>query len=174
MESRFFSSFCLIVAMAFGTSCSREESVSNEPIELERRELVSEGDFLVILDYPWKKYGFDFGVPEGWGPHGVSSEKGRAQIEEDFAALGEAGVEVVRWHLLGDCRASPEFSEEGMVTGFDGGFFPDIDLALKIAKENDIKLIFVILERLFAGDANVSGNVQMAGRASLVSDAEVR
>lgn len=128
--------------------------------------------YLLGVNYPWLNYG-DFG-DNAWGHNGVSSEAGAAQVEADFADLQSKGVHVVRWFILVDGRAAPEFDQDGMVTGFDERFFADFDKMLEIADQYDIYLIPVLFDYLLAEVATDENGVQKGGRAKLITDAAIR
>ncbi|HBL16571.1 MAG TPA: hypothetical protein DD417_07400 [Elusimicrobia bacterium] len=125
--------------------------------------------FRVGVNYPWHHYGWDFGET-AWGHQGVSAPESRAAIAADLAFLKSKGVASIRWFLLGDGRAAPEFDAQGRVTGFDAKFYADVDAALELAQQNGISVIFVLLDfHLFDPRSDVNG-VQLGGRASLVND----
>jgi len=125
--------------------------------------------FLTGLNYPWLNYGTDFGE-SAWGHMGVSVPDRRAMVAADFADMHNKGVKVVRWFVLADCQASPEFDGQGMVTGFDRYFYPDLDAALQIAQANDIKLIPVLFNFSMSDPASNTNGVQVGGHANLIKD----
>ncbi len=129
--------------------------------------------FLLGVNYPWFNYGHDFGTT-AWGHDGVSSASSSEQVDADFAYLQSQGVRVVRWFLLGDCRAAPEFDGNGLVTGYDDYFYADLDAAVRIARQHDICLILVLLDFLVADGEQIVGGVQLGGRAEIITDADIR
>src|SRR5437762_12433090 len=64
--------------------------------------------FLAGVNYPWHKCGHDFGSTR-WGHEGVSSRKSYPEVEADFAYFEKHQVQVIRWFVFSDGRASPEF-----------------------------------------------------------------
>ncbi|MBI5209818.1 MAG: cellulase family glycosylhydrolase [Elusimicrobia bacterium] len=128
--------------------------------------------FVAGVNYPWLNYGWDFGR-NAWGHRGMSAPESRAKVSADFAFLKSKGVKVVRVFLLCDGRASPEFDERGRVTGFDDMFYPDVDALLAVARENDLRLVLVILNFELLNKAAWSGGVQLGGRAAVVADPAV-
>lgn len=125
--------------------------------------------FSVGLNYPWNNYGWDFGEA-AWGYRGVSSPEARASIEKDFAAMRAAGAGAVRWFVMCDGRAAPEFDARGLVTGFDQYFYRDFDAALEIAGRAGVKLVPVLFDFHLLDEARFENGVQLGGRASLLTD----
>ncbi|MDF1824739.1 MAG: hypothetical protein P1U68_08865 [Verrucomicrobiales bacterium] len=170
--------FSLLAGLLFPillNSCADPGEMPDESqAPTETDQFWSGGSFLSGVNYAWMNYGFDFGLPDGWGHHGVSNHQFRSLIQRDFAELQSKGVRVVRWYLLGDCRAAPDFSMDGLVSGLDRYFFKDVDAAIEIARAHEISLIFVILDQTAAKDAEMAGKVQLGGRAGLVNDHETK
>ena len=134
--------------------------------------------YLLGINYPWLNYGHDFGVaswPTGsWSHDGVSQFNSKQQVDEHFAYLRSQGVHVVRWFVLTDGRASPEFNSEGAVTGFDSYFFNDLDTALSLACKHDLRLILVLLDYLWLDDGQIVNGVQLGGHSDIIIDATKR
>jgi hypothetical protein len=128
-------------------------------------------NFISGLNYPWNNCGWDFGA--AWGHAGVSSAASRSKISGDFAYMHSKGVKVVRWFMMGDGRADPKFDSNGMVTGFDDYFYPDVDAALSIAQANGIKLIFVLFDFNMLANAQTVNGVQLGGHAGIVANQSV-
>src|SRR5690242_12262680 len=65
---------------------------------------MSTGRMQVGINYAWKNYAWDFGLPphsdsgNNWGPRAAW----RATIEQELASFAEMGLFCVRWFLLGD------------------------------------------------------------------------
>lgn len=129
--------------------------------------------YLLGLNYPWVGYGHDFGTT-AWGHDGVSSVASTAEVEADFADMKSLGVRVVRWFLFCDGRASPEFDETGLVTGFDDYFYADFNKALEIAQKNDIYLLPVLWDFHLADSPEDINGVQQGGRAGLITDSAIQ
>lgn len=127
--------------------------------------------FTVGVNYPWHRYGIDFGET-AWGAHGVDHSYSR--VEDDLRALSGAGVEAVRWFLFADGRAAPDFSADGTPTGLSESFYRDLDAALSIADDADIQILFVLLDYCWGLPAESSDGVQMFGRGEVLSDARQR
>lgn len=111
------------------------------------------------INYPWYNYGHDFGVVTNEAHDGVSNEASQAVVEADFADMAQHGVQVVRWFILPDGRASPDFDAEGRVTGFDDYFYEDLDAALAIAEAHNIKLIAVLFDFYWFDSSKGAQNV---------------
>jgi hypothetical protein len=101
-------------------------------------------------NYPWSAdgntvfYGMDFGA-NVWGTHvGVSTR--REQITRDFFHIATLGFTVVRWFVFCDGRSGIEYDDRGLPAGPDRHLFTDIDAALTIAREFDVRLVLVLLD----------------------------
>lgn len=113
--------------------------------------------FLHGVNYPWSTdgstiyYGLDFGA-NVWGSHlGVSTRRG--DIQRDFATMAGLGFTVARWFLFGDGRAGIVYGDDGLPAGTDPHFFVDLDAALEIARDVEMRIDFVLLDHrwMFTG-----------------------
>ncbi len=130
-------------------------------------------EFMVGVNYPWNKYGSDFGQSV-WGHHGVSTPDGYAKVESDFAHLEVLGIKSVRWFLLCDGRSGLILDGNNKVIGLDEKVFQDLDAALEIARRHRIKIIFVIVDfSVFNSRHRLAGNTVSLG-ASLAENPEHR
>jgi hypothetical protein len=112
-------------------------------------------------NYPWSTdgtsiyYGMDFGA-NVWGSHaGVSTR--RLAVAADFAKMAALGFTVVRWFVFADGRSGIEYNDSGLPAGLDSHLFTDLDTALGIAREVDIRLVLVLLDHrwMFEGIPDV-------------------
>jgi hypothetical protein len=164
---------CGVLFLSLGSvvGCSQN---APQPTRTRRFPAWESGDsFLLGVNYPWLNYGHDFGTT-AWGHDGVSAEASKKQIDEDFARLKKHGARAVRWFVFGDGRASPEFSPDGYVTGFDQHFYADLEAALAIAQKHDVYLILVLLDFHLADEAKQVNGVQTGGRSEMITDAKKR
>lgn len=129
--------------------------------------------YLLGVNYPWSHYGFDFGV-NAWGPAGVAQPSEYATVDADFSYLASRGVHVVRWFVMADGRAAPEFAADGSVTGFDDYFYPDMDAALTLAEKYDLYLIPVLLDFYWCDDPSTVNGVVMGGHSDIITDQNKR
>jgi hypothetical protein len=113
--------------------------------------------YLHGCNYPWSTdgrtifYGLDFGA-NVWGSHlGVSTR--RAEVARDFETMAALGFTVARWFLFCDGRAGIVYDDTGMPLGPDPYLFADLDAAIEIAHDADIRLDFVLLDHhwMFSG-----------------------
>lgn len=113
--------------------------------------------FLHGCNYPWSTdgdtifYGLDFGA-NVWGSHlGVSTR--RDAIARDFAQMAALGFTVTRWFVFCDGRSGIVYDDRGFPLGLDRHFFPDMDAALEIARDTEVRIDFVLLDHrwMFAG-----------------------
>lgn len=166
--------FPAVVCTVFLPSLVSCKDTTPTPAPTNRIKLWDDGYwYLLGVNYPWLNYGHDFGTT-AWGHDGVSAGTSSKQIDTDFAYLKSQGVHVVRWFLLGDCRAAPEFDADGKVSGFDEYFYPDLDAALAIARKHDIYLILVLLDFHLADKAKEVSGVQLGGRSEVITDPATR
>jgi hypothetical protein len=106
--------------------------------------------YLHGCNYPWSTdgsivfYGLDFGA-NVWGSHlGVSTR--RVAVATDFATMAALGFTVARWFLFGDGRAGIVYDDHAQPASIDAQLFTDIDAALEIARDYDIRVDFVMLD----------------------------
>lgn len=114
--------------------------------------------FTLGVNLPWLHYGHDFG--RAWNHMGVSTSQSRQTISKALSAAKDAGAQVVRWFLFGDGRAL-----KGQLSA---DFYDDVDAALSLCLENDLKVIFVLFDYQWFKDAYTHEGVQLFGRASLL------
>jgi len=112
-------------------------------------------------NYPWSTdgtsiyYGMDFGA-NVWGSHvGVSTR--RRAIAADFTQMAGLGFTVVRWFVFADGRSGIEYDDRGLPARPESHLFTDLDVALDIAREVDIRLVLVLLDHrwMFKGIPDV-------------------
>lgn len=88
------------------------------------------------INVPWNQFGSDAGTHYEWG----------ALYDEEFfttffGECKEYGVNCVRLWIHCDGRSTPEFDDEGAVTGLDDNFLTDFDNILRIARENNVMVM---------------------------------
>lgn len=98
-----------------------------------------EKEFLYGVNLPWHHYGWDFGIHPWWG-----SSYQPAYFEQTLAQLAEHGVNTLRMWVHCDGRASPEFDEEGYVTGLDHLFLAHLSDFLNRAHHHEIQVILCL------------------------------
>ncbi len=124
--------------------------------------------FLLGVNYPWHRYGNDFGA-NAWGSFGVGQPETAAAVAADFARLRESGVRVVRWFVFADGRAGIAFDGAGLPTGLDEEVLPDLDAALALAEEHGLSLNLVLLDFPFMRAARIEDGVQLGGHAGVIN-----
>ena len=60
--------------------------------------------------------------------------------------MAALGFTVSRWFVFADGRAGIVYDERGIPSGIDSHLFDDLDAALEIARETDVRLHFVLLD----------------------------
>lgn len=97
-----------------------------------------------------------------------------AEIDTDFANMAARGVRVVKWRIFNDGRYSPEFDEQGYVTGLDEKFFADVDAALEIADKHDIYLVFSLFSSGLWITTCDNNGVRIGGHADVLTEPDKR
>jgi hypothetical protein len=127
--------------------------------------------FLEGANLPWLRYGGDFGA-NAWSPDGgVGKAETREDLRRICLELNERGIKTIRWFLLCDGRAGIRFTKAGTPIGPDRHLFPDIDAALEIAAACDLRVIFVLLDFQWFGEADQFNRVQVRGRGNVIRSA---
>jgi hypothetical protein len=100
--------------------------------------------FFLGVNYPWVRYGQDFGCGP-WGDFGVSTPETYATVAADFARIRACGATVVRWFLFGDGR-SGIVTSAGIPRGPDRLFFLDVAAALALAEQFQLRICFSLID----------------------------
>ena len=87
-----------------------------------------------------------------------------------FRELKHAGVQGVVWFLLADGGAAPSFNSSGEIVSLDATFVADFKAGLAIAEENEMSVVWVLLDHLWLKLAETSGSAQLFGHARLMDD----
>jgi hypothetical protein len=102
------------------------------------------------INYPWTvldgkpNYGCDFGR-NIWGSRaGVAMHE--ADVRADFETMATMGVQVARWFVFTDGRGGVEWDGHGRVVGLADGFFDDLDTALGIARDTNVRVCLVLFD----------------------------
>ncbi|HEX5731537.1 MAG TPA: hypothetical protein VF131_01790 [Blastocatellia bacterium] len=128
--------------------------------------------FQFAINLPWFKYGQDFGQVDAWGRAGVSEN--RSDFASTFKKLRQSGVDYVLWFLLFDGRGALEFDANGYVTGLDSTFFEDYDAAIEVARENEIGIVWVLLDFYFMFPARQENGASLFGHADVIEQSNKR
>ena len=113
--------------------------------------------FVHGVNYPWSTdgetvfYGLDFGI-NVWGSHlGVTTR--RDAIARDFEQMAALGFVVARWFVFADGRAGIVYDDRSLPAALDEQFFNDVDAALEIARDTNMRVVFVLFDHqwLFRG-----------------------
>jgi len=104
-------------------------------------------DFFLGLNYPWVRYGQDFGRSP-WGVNGVATPATRQEVTADFERIRATGVTIVRWFLLCDGRSGLNVSD-GIPSGPDEFLFADVAAALGVAQQFGLRLCFPLIDFLW-------------------------
>jgi hypothetical protein len=129
--------------------------------------------FVLGANLPWGRYGCDFGA-NGWQPAGGLGTAPHAGVTDALAGLNAIGVDLVRWFLFCDGRAGIVFDADGAPSGLDPFVFADVDAALGLAAQFDVRVVFSLFDFLWCARAEVAGGVQTRGRRRVLADSSAR
>jgi len=88
------------------------------------------------INIPWNAFGTDAGSHYQWG-HLYNP----VWFENFFSQCEQYGVNCVRWWVHCDGRSSPEFDDNGYVTGLDSTFLGDFEDILKRAENHKVMVM---------------------------------
>lgn len=130
--------------------------------------------FLQGLNLPWVRYGLDFGA-NVWQPEGgVAHADGHDRLWHALDRAAALRPDLVRWFLLCDGRAGIRFAADGDALGLDTAFFADLDAAVAVARDQRLRLLFVLLDFLWLARPRRREGVQAGGRRRLLAGGESR
>lgn len=133
-----------------------------------------EDRFVLGVNLPWRRYGCDFGA-NAWEPGGgLAGVADRDALEDVFTRLAANRIRWVRWFLFCDGRAGIMWGPDGTPMGLDEHVFPDLDVALGLARRHGLRLVFALFDFHWFRAARRHKNVQLGGRADLVADPVAR
>ncbi|MBL8135266.1 MAG: hypothetical protein JNL48_01485 [Acidobacteria bacterium] len=122
------------------------------------------------VNYPWRRYGGDFG-PTIWGTtHGVRAD--HAAIAGDFAAMAAAGVDVVRWFLFTDARGGLRVDAQGWPAGFLDGALDDLDALFTLALDAGLRVVPVLFDHTLVFAPTETGGARVGGHYAWLADPE--
>ena len=122
-----------------------------------------------ILNLAWFDYRRDFGGPSAWEHKGVSARQEEVGLR--FAELHQAGVQGVVWFLLADGGGAINFDSEGRIIGLAPAFLADFKAGLKLAEQNQLAVVWVLIDHPWMKPAEFSGGAQLFGHSRLLEDA---
>ncbi len=131
-------------------------------------DLKNERGFAPIANLAWFEYRRDFGAVPTWEHLGASQSN--TAMAKTFSELRQTGVTGVVWFLLADGGAAPSFDSEGKIVGLDATFVADFKAGLAIAEENEMSVVWVLLDHLWLKPAEISSGAQLFGHARLLDD----
>ena len=119
-----------------------------------------------VINLAWWHYRQDFGDVKGWQTRGVS--RNRQQVSDGLRALKQAGASTVVWFLLADGGASPDFDAEGNITALDPSFLADYRDALKLAQEQGLSIVWVLMDHLWAKPVAIENGARIFGHSQII------
>jgi hypothetical protein len=124
--------------------------------------------FVLGANLPWGHYGCDFGA-NAWRPEGGLAATPVEGLEDVFASLKAAGVGIVRWFLFCDGRAGIVFDAEGVPAALDPFVLVDVDAALQLAAQFDVRVVFSLFDFLWCARVQHVEGVQTGGRRRILA-----
>lgn len=121
--------------------------------------------FLNGVNVPWNAFGTDVGSHPTWGVL-----YNPAFFDSLFSAVAKAGGNSVRWWVHCDGRSTPEFDDQGMVTGLDSGFIPHFDAILSAAQKHGILVMPCLWSFDMAKDFTASAGPFAGKHIKLITD----
>ena len=169
----------LVVAIRYGDSI--RQYLATPPIQLTSTDV--KDTYKPTVNLAFWRYRQDFGDIDGldgngnrklaWTGIGVSRE--RNAIDQAFGKLRQSGVRAVVWFLFADGAAAPDFDKNGFVIGLDQSFVNDYKTAVEIAEENDVAIIWVLIDHEWVKPKETGNNgALLYGHADVIEDAQKR
>ncbi len=124
----------------------------------------------VGVNYPWRRYGGDFGPTVWQTHHGIRAE--RDDIARDFAAMAGLGIEVVRWFVFTDARGGIALDPLGWPSGFRDGTLDDLDALLALAIEAGLRVVPVLFDHTLVFAPTDAGGARVGGHYAWLADPE--
>lgn len=122
----------------------------------------------VGVNYPWRRYGGDFG-PTVWGTqHGIRSA--HRDIAADLAAMRAAGIDIVRWFVFTDARGGVAVDADGWPAGFCDGTLDDVDALFTMTLAAGLRLVPVLFDHTLAFTPTVAAGARVGGHAAWLAD----
>lgn len=133
-------------------------------------ESVAPGFFLGV-NYPWHEYGVDVHTT-AWGDYTILGDEDAVAAE--LSTLASHGARAIRWWVLGDGRAAPDFAVDGTPLALDEEALANVGALLDLADEAGLTVMPVLLDFGWcAAEQEVSG-VRLGGHADVFADPEKR
>jgi len=117
------------------------------------------------VNAPWKSFGSDIGTHYQWGPLYSPTF-----FTTFFQECKSYGVNCVRLWIHCDGRSSPEFDDNGFVTGLDTNFLSNFDDLLKIAASNNVMVMPCLWSFDMTKDFTADAGKYAGKHADLIQD----
>ena len=122
------------------------------------------------VNYPWRRYGGDFGPTVWKTTHGIRAD--HAEIAGDFAAMAAAGVDVVRWFVFTDARGGLRVDAQGWPAGFLEGALDDLDALFALALDAGVRVVPVLFDHTLVFAPTDAGGARVGGHYAWLADPE--
>ena len=147
---------CALLMVVLLAACSRPTTPSVDLLHPAAR-------FEPVVNLPWWHYRQDFGDMQGWQPRSLSHN--RQEAAAGLRELKLAGVSTVVWFLLADGAAALEFDADDNIAGLNATFLTSYRAALQIAAEQNISIVWVLMDHLWAKPAQFENRATLFGHA---------
>ncbi|HEX2956676.1 MAG TPA: hypothetical protein VHO70_07585, partial [Chitinispirillaceae bacterium] len=117
------------------------------------------------INVPWNAFGSDAGTHYQWG-----ALYDRSFFTSLFQQCQQYGVNCVRLWIHCDGRTSPEFSEDGSVTGLDTNFLSNLEEIFSIAAQNNVMVMPCLWSFDMTKDFTASAGKYAGLHADLIKD----
>lgn len=121
--------------------------------------------FINGINVPWNAFGSDAGTHYQWG-----ALYDRSFFTTLFQQCKQYGVNCVRLWIHCDGRTSPEFDENGSVTGLDTNFLANLEDIFSIAAQNDVMVMPCLWSFDMTKDFTASAGKYAGLHADLIKD----
>ena len=122
----------------------------------------------VGVNYPWRRYGGDFGPTIWQTTHGIRAD--HTEIADDFAAMAAVGVDVVRWFIFTDARGGLRVDPQGWPAGFLDGALDDLDALFTLALDAGIRVVPVLFDHTLVFSPTEAGGARVGGHYAWLAD----
>lgn len=122
----------------------------------------------VGVNYPWRRYGGDFGPTVWQTVHGIRAD--HAAIAGDFATMAAVGIDVVRWFVFTDARGGLRVDAQGWPAGFLDGTLDDLDALFTLALDAGLRVVPVLFDHTLVFAPTEAGGARVGGHYAWLAD----
>jgi len=135
--------------------------------QLNKINLNGQSYYINGINIPWNNFGWDFGIHDDWGS-GYDAE----WFEDAFVEMEANGINTVRVWIHCDGRASPEFDQNGYVTGLDENLLDELEDLLTKANDHAIMVVLCLWSHDMLEDHTAIAGDFAGLHSDLIKDSE--